>query len=203
MFALVVDLFGDYPGDMTLNANTRPSLLITGTYLQFRALGSGGRISINGPPHNPLYNRVVRLVVGTVGLGGIYATTSTVDIFTFDDVSLYAPITAVTGRKRKPTNLIDVWSRYALGPARTSITTMMGRERPSEIRMVRYQLTAVVREEDGVYVSRCLELEVASCGDTPKEALAMLRDAVDLYRENAEAYGMPTSLPDPAAAAKP
>jgi predicted RNase H-like HicB family nuclease len=66
----------------------------------------------------------------------------------------------------------------------------MGRERPSEIHMVRYQLTAVVWEEDGIYVSRCVELEVASCGDTPKEALAMLREAIDLYLENAETYGM-------------
>ncbi len=56
--------------------------------------------------------------------------------------------------------------------------------------MVRYQLTAVVWEEGEVYVSKCVELEVASCGETPKEALAMLRDAVDLYLENAEAYGM-------------
>ncbi|MEN6518306.1 MAG: type II toxin-antitoxin system HicB family antitoxin [Methanospirillum sp.] len=56
--------------------------------------------------------------------------------------------------------------------------------------MVRYQLTAVVWEEDGVYVSKCLELEVASCGDTPKEALAMLREAIDLFLEDAETYGM-------------
>lgn len=56
--------------------------------------------------------------------------------------------------------------------------------------MVRYQLTALVWEEDGVYVSRCVELEVASCGDTPKEALAMLREAADLCLENAEAYNM-------------
>ncbi len=56
--------------------------------------------------------------------------------------------------------------------------------------MARYQLTAMVWEEEGVYVSRCVELGVASCGDTPKEALALLREAVDLYLENAEAYGM-------------
>ena len=56
--------------------------------------------------------------------------------------------------------------------------------------MARYRLTAMVWEEDGVYVSRCVELEVASCGDTPKEALAMLREAIDLYLENAETYDM-------------
>jgi len=63
--------------------------------------------------------------------------------------------------------------------------------------MVRYQLTAVVWEEDGVYVSRCVELEVASCGDTPKEALAMLREAIDLYLENAETYGMLDEIAGP------
>lgn len=56
-------------------------------------------------------------------------------------------------------------------------------------------------EENGVYVSRCVELEVASCGDTPKAALAMLREAVDLYLENAGAYGI--ALPNPEIAAKP
>jgi predicted RNase H-like HicB family nuclease len=55
----------------------------------------------------------------------------------------------------------------------------------------------MVWEEDGVYVSRCVELEVASCGNTPKEALAMLREAVDLYLENAEAYNMLDELPGP------
>ena len=63
--------------------------------------------------------------------------------------------------------------------------------------MVRYQLTALVWGEDGVYVSRCVELEVASCGDTPKEALAMLREVVDLYLENTEAYNMLDELPGP------
>ena len=66
----------------------------------------------------------------------------------------------------------------------------MDRECPPEIHMARYRLTAMVWEEDGVYVSRCVELEVASCGDTPKEALAMLREAIDLYLENAETYDM-------------
>ena len=56
--------------------------------------------------------------------------------------------------------------------------------------MVLHQLTAMVREEDGVHVSRCAELEAASCGDTPKAALPMIRKAVDLYLENAETYGM-------------
>lgn len=67
--------------------------------------------------------------------------------------------------------------------------------------MVRYQPTTTVSKEDGVYVSRCVELEVASCGDTPEEALAMLREAVDLYLDNAGAYGI--ALPNPEPTAKP
>ena len=73
----------------------------------------------------------------------------------------------------------------------------MGRGRPPEIQIVLYQLTAKVREEDGVCVSRCVELEVASCGDTPEEALAMLREAAGLYLENAEADNMLDELPGP------
>lgn len=51
-------------------------------------------------------------------------------------------------------------------------------------------LTAVVWDEDGTYVSFCPELGVASCGDTPEHAHAMLREAVELYLENAEALGI-------------
>ncbi len=42
-------------------------------------------------------------------------------------------------------------------------------------------LTAVIRSEDGQYVSLCPELGVASCGDTPDEARAMLKEALELY----------------------
>ena len=42
-------------------------------------------------------------------------------------------------------------------------------------------LTAVIRSEDGQYVSLCPELGVASCGDTPEEARDMLREALELY----------------------
>jgi predicted RNase H-like HicB family nuclease len=49
-------------------------------------------------------------------------------------------------------------------------------------------LPAVVtleRDGDGeVYVARCLAVEVASHGDTPDEALAMLREALELYFED-------------------
>jgi predicted RNase H-like HicB family nuclease len=39
-------------------------------------------------------------------------------------------------------------------------------------------LTATIWEEEGVYVSKCPELSVASCGDTPEEALSNFKDAV-------------------------
>ncbi len=58
------------------------------------------------------------------------------------------------------------------------------------------RLTVLIREEEGAYVSRCPELEVASCGDTPEEALDNIREAIDLYIENAKELGM-LQDPDP------
>ena len=52
------------------------------------------------------------------------------------------------------------------------------------------EYTGVVwRESDG-YVSKCPELGVASCGDTFEEAVFNLKEAVDLYLENAEELGL-------------
>ncbi len=56
--------------------------------------------------------------------------------------------------------------------------------------MKRYQFTTLIWEEEGVYVSKCVEIEVASCGDTPKEALDNLREAIDLWMKNAEVLGL-------------
>jgi predicted RNase H-like HicB family nuclease len=50
--------------------------------------------------------------------------------------------------------------------------------------------TVVVWKERGGYVSKCPELGVASCGDSISEAAANLKEAVELYLENAEALGM-------------
>jgi predicted RNase H-like HicB family nuclease len=44
-------------------------------------------------------------------------------------------------------------------------------------------LTAAVHQEDDWYVARCLELDVASQGDSLEQALANLREAVELYLE--------------------
>jgi len=46
--------------------------------------------------------------------------------------------------------------------------------------------TAVVWKEEKGYVSKCPELGVASCGKTFEEAVDNLKEAVDLYVENAK-----------------
>ncbi|MBW1705296.1 MAG: type II toxin-antitoxin system HicB family antitoxin [Deltaproteobacteria bacterium] len=45
--------------------------------------------------------------------------------------------------------------------------------------------TAVVWKEEEGYVSKCPELGVASCGDSFGDAVNNLREAVQLYLENA------------------
>jgi predicted RNase H-like HicB family nuclease len=60
--------------------------------------------------------------------------------------------------------------------------------------MTRVNLTATIWEEDGVYVSKCPELGVASCGDTPEEAMRNLKEAVELYLENAKELGFIADL---------
>jgi predicted RNase H-like HicB family nuclease len=44
----------------------------------------------------------------------------------------------------------------------------------------------VVWREDDQYVSHCLNVEVASCGDTREEAIDNLKEAVELYFEDGE-----------------
>ena len=46
------------------------------------------------------------------------------------------------------------------------------------------RLTAAVTHEGSWYVARCLEVEVASQGRTLDEALANLREALELYFED-------------------
>ncbi|QXO94384.1 type II toxin-antitoxin system HicB family antitoxin [Methanospirillum purgamenti] len=56
--------------------------------------------------------------------------------------------------------------------------------------MKRYQLTTQIWEEEGVYVSQCRDIKVASCGATPKEALDNLHEAIKLWQKNAEFLGI-------------
>ena len=53
-----------------------------------------------------------------------------------------------------------------------------------------YEYTGVVWKEKEGYVSKCPELGVASCGDSFDEAVNNLKEAVDLYLENAKALGI-------------
>jgi predicted RNase H-like HicB family nuclease len=46
------------------------------------------------------------------------------------------------------------------------------------------QFTAVITHEAPWYVARCLEVEVASQGETGDEALENLREALELYFED-------------------
>ena len=52
--------------------------------------------------------------------------------------------------------------------------------------MKTFEYTAVVWREAKSYVSKCPELGVASCGDTFEEATNNLKEAVELYIENAK-----------------
>ncbi|MEK6598870.1 MAG: type II toxin-antitoxin system HicB family antitoxin [Deltaproteobacteria bacterium] len=56
--------------------------------------------------------------------------------------------------------------------------------------MKTFDYTVVVWKEERGYVSKCPELGVASCGDSISEAMENLKEAVDLYLENAEALGL-------------
>ncbi|HXF97782.1 MAG TPA: type II toxin-antitoxin system HicB family antitoxin [Gaiellaceae bacterium] len=47
------------------------------------------------------------------------------------------------------------------------------------------RLTAAIAHEPPWYVARCLEVEVASQGETVEEALTNLKEALELYFEDA------------------
>ena len=46
------------------------------------------------------------------------------------------------------------------------------------------RFTAAVTHEEPWYVARCLEVEVTSQGSTSEEALANLKEALELYFDN-------------------
>jgi predicted RNase H-like HicB family nuclease len=46
------------------------------------------------------------------------------------------------------------------------------------------KLKYVVFEDDGAFVARCLDIEVASEGDSKEEAVANLHEALELYFED-------------------
>lgn len=60
--------------------------------------------------------------------------------------------------------------------------------------MVRRFSAVVTQEEGGVYVAQCLDVDVASHGDSPDEAVAMLREALELYFEDAPSVAKAPSV---------
>jgi len=50
--------------------------------------------------------------------------------------------------------------------------------------MTKVDLKSVVWKEGDHYISQCLDVDVSSFGQTKKEALAMLQDALELYFED-------------------
>jgi len=55
----------------------------------------------------------------------------------------------------------------------------------------RQNFTAAVWQEDQWFVAQCLEVDVASQGETEDDALANLREALELYFESPYAIIMP------------
>jgi predicted RNase H-like HicB family nuclease len=62
--------------------------------------------------------------------------------------------------------------------------------------MKTFEYTAVVWREGESYVSKCPELGVASCGDTIEEATNNLKEAVELYIENAKELNLLEDIKD-------
>ena len=49
-------------------------------------------------------------------------------------------------------------------------------------------------QEDGAYIARCLDVEIASEGDTQEEAVVNLQEALELYFEGAPPAPSPTAM---------
>ncbi len=56
--------------------------------------------------------------------------------------------------------------------------------------MKKFLLSAVIWKEEAGFVSKCPELGVASAGDDPQQALKNLKEAVELFLENAKELDM-------------
>jgi predicted RNase H-like HicB family nuclease len=61
-----------------------------------------------------------------------------------------------------------------------------------------FSFTGILFKENHVYSSLCPELDVASVGDTPEAAKAMLLEAATLHIEGAIEDGLPYLRPVPA-----
>ncbi len=83
--------------------------------------------------------------------------------------------------KKKPAKVEETAAAYA---AKRSVRPVKPRR----------ELTAIIQREDGGFVALCPELDVASQGDTRKEARANLVEAVTLFLEVASPAEVATRL---------
>jgi predicted RNase H-like HicB family nuclease len=91
----------------------------------------------------------------------------------------------------RPSATADGRRKQLQRPAiRSSTVSGMGESRT-------LRLTASVTHEDEWYVARCLEVEVTSQGDTVEQALANLREALELYFEDLPAPDIHESIVAP------
>ncbi|PKB72120.1 MAG: HicB family protein [SAR202 cluster bacterium Io17-Chloro-G6] len=56
---------------------------------------------------------------------------------------------------------------------------------------MKHQFTAVVSQEDEWFVAQCLELDIASQGETQEKALINLREALELHFDDPRATVIP------------
>ena len=54
---------------------------------------------------------------------------------------------------------------------------------------MRIEYSVLVFKEGDTYIAYTPQLDLSSCGDTPQEARRMLREAVELFLEEAERMG--------------
>jgi predicted RNase H-like HicB family nuclease len=67
-------------------------------------------------------------------------------------------------------------------------------ESSESVKMKKLNLTATLWEEECVWVAKSPETGIASCGDTPQGALSNLKEAIELYLENARLLGIRDDL---------
>jgi predicted RNase H-like HicB family nuclease len=85
------------------------------------------------------------------------------------------------GRMLRPIGEPGVRGSLSTNPANVPPATGSGT--PLDAYTVDVRLTAAITHEGPWYVARCLEVEVASQGETVEQALANLREALELYFE--------------------
>jgi predicted RNase H-like HicB family nuclease len=122
---------------------------------------------------------------------------STIPISSADCQELARRRAAVTPQANSPTaSQFTLIGRIACpgsvrSPASTRLALDLGRTCQQELRYAALMseaaptlhLTAVVTREGDWYVARCLEIEAVSQGETVEQALANLRDVVEVYLE--------------------